>query len=72
MALGLKPVGLSFGEKDTTYFLGRERVLSSEEGGMPRWRRALFGFLSRNSTSATEFFQIPPERVVELGSHVAV
>ena len=37
---------------------------------MPRWRRKLFVLLQRNAKSATEFFGIPPNRVVELGAQV--
>jgi KUP system potassium uptake protein len=37
---------------------------------MAKWRKLLFGFMARNARSATEYFGIPPDRVVELGTHV--
>jgi KUP system potassium uptake protein len=37
---------------------------------MSRWRKALFAIMSRNARSATEFFQIPPNRVIELGAQI--
>jgi KUP system potassium uptake protein len=37
---------------------------------MARWRKALFGFLSRNARPATSFFHLPPNRVVELGAQI--
>ncbi len=55
-----------------TYFLGRETVLSSARPGMARWRERLFGLLMRNARSAASFFQLPPNRVVELGAQVEI
>ena len=55
---------------DTSYYLGRERLLSTGPSRMARWRKKLFGFMSRNARSATEFFAIPPNRVVELGAQI--
>ena len=55
----------------TTYYLGRERLIASgEKTSLARWRKKLFIFMSRNSRSATDFFNIPSNRVVELGAHV--
>jgi KUP system potassium uptake protein len=55
----------------TTYYLGRERLIfDRRRPGMANWRKHLFIFMSRNSRSATEFFQIPPNRVVELGAQL--
>ncbi|MBA3644655.1 MAG: potassium transporter Kup [Gemmatimonadaceae bacterium] len=54
---------------DTTYYLGRERLIfDPKQRGLANWRKHLFIFMSRNSRSATEFYQIPPNRVVELGA----
>lgn len=53
-----------------SYFLGRETLLSSGGSPMGRWRKALFSFISRNSQSATQYFGIPPDRVVELGMQI--
>ena len=54
----------------TSYYLGRERLVLTGEARMSRWRKRLFALMSRNARSATEFFQIPPNRVVELGAQI--
>ena len=53
-----------------SYFLGREQLISTGGSGMGRWREALFAYLSRNAQSATVYFRVPPNRVVELGAQV--
>ncbi|HEV7993377.1 MAG TPA: potassium transporter Kup [Gemmatimonadaceae bacterium] len=55
---------------DTSYYLGRERLVLTGHAKMHRWRKALFALMSRNARSATEFFQIPPNRVIELGAQI--
>ena len=55
---------------DTTYFLGRETIISTSRRGMVLWREKLFAIMSRNATTATAFFGIPPDRVVELGEQI--
>jgi KUP system potassium uptake protein len=62
--------GLKVVEEETSYFLGRETLLTSGRSPLPRWRKALFAFLSRNARPATAFFGIPPNRVVEMGMQV--
>jgi KUP system potassium uptake protein len=62
--------GLRARPSDTSYFLGRERLIPTGRSRMVRWRKKLFSFLSRNALSATEFFGIPPNRVVELGAQI--
>jgi KUP system potassium uptake protein len=62
--------GIDVGLHETSFFLGRETLIATGSSGMWRWRVALFSFLSRNSHSATEFFGLPPGRVVELGMQV--
>jgi KUP system potassium uptake protein len=64
--------GLAFPPMETSYFLGRERVLSTSRKGMSRWRERLFAVISNNARSATAFFNIPPNRVVELGAQVEI
>lgn len=54
----------------TTYFLGRETLLVTSRPGLMIWREKLFALISRNARSATTFFGIPPDRVIELGSQV--
>ena len=55
---------------EISYYLGRERLLPTGSSKMARWRKAIFIVLSRNARSATEFFNIPPNRVVELGTQI--
>jgi KUP system potassium uptake protein len=56
--------------KDTTYYLGRERLFPTGSARLAAWRKKLYIFLSQNSRSATEYFGIPPNRVVELGAQI--
>ena len=62
--------GLETRRADTSYFLGRETLLMTNKKGMARWRKMLFAFMSRNARPANVFFQIPPNRVVELGAQI--
>jgi KUP system potassium uptake protein len=62
--------GLHTRRQETSYFLGRERLIPTGKSRMMRWRKKLFAFLSRNALSATEFFGIPSNRVVELGAQI--
>ena len=62
--------GLSTKRNETSYFLGRERLVLTGKSPMARWRKSLFAVMSRNARSATEYFGIPPNRVVELGAQV--
>lgn len=63
--------GLQIPLEDITFFLGRETLIASNKsGGMALWREHLFSFMSRNSYRATSFFQIPYERVIEIGSQI--
>jgi KUP system potassium uptake protein len=62
--------GLRVKLSETSYYLGRETLLTTGKSGMWGWRKALFSFLSRNARPATAFFGIPPNRVVELGMQV--
>lgn len=68
-----EPFGLRVDMERTTFYLGRETLIPTREiKGMTLWREKLFAFMSRNSLQATAFFNIPPERVVELGQHVEI
>jgi KUP system potassium uptake protein len=62
--------GLPIDFSDTTYYLGRETFLATDEGQMGRFTEALFGFMSRNATPATAYFGLPPDRVVEIGLQI--
>jgi len=61
---------LRVNESDISFYLGRETLLSMKGSGMAEWRKVLFRFLSRNARSATDFFEIPPNRVVEIGAQI--
>jgi len=54
----------------TTFFLGRETLVTSERHGMAQWRENLFAFMSRNALRATAFFKIPANQVFEVGAQV--
>jgi KUP system potassium uptake protein len=55
-----------------TFFLGRENLIVTEHPGMAKWRIALFSYLARNAQPVTKFFNIPPDRVVEMGAQIAL
>jgi len=63
--------GVKFDIMRTSFFLSRRTLIPGRASRMPRWQDLLFIFLNRNSTRAADFFQIPPSRVVELGTQVA-
>ena len=62
--------GLTASPTDTTYYLGRQTLLTTGKSALARWRKILFSFLSKNSRAPTEFFNLPPNRVVELGLQI--
>ncbi len=62
--------GLLVDPDTTSFYLGRETLLTTGKSGMARWRKALFAFLSRNARTATSFFGLPPNRVVEMGAQI--
>jgi len=65
-----KAHGLAADLMNTTFYLGRESLLTGGGAKMMSWRKSLFAFMSRNAWNATTFFSIPPGRVVELGTQV--
>ncbi|WP_437637999.1 potassium transporter Kup [Sorangium sp. So ce854] len=67
---GCKRHGLTIDLGRTSYYLGRETLLTTGSSKMSRWRKALFAFISRNARPATAYFGLPPNRVVELGMQV--
>ncbi len=62
--------GLPYAPESTSYYLGRETLLPTGKSRMWRWRKALFSFISKNARSATQYFGIPADRVVELGMQI--
>ncbi|MBP2159946.1 MULTISPECIES: potassium transporter Kup [Asticcacaulis] len=72
-ALGVcRKLGLKFDIMATSFFLGKRNVVPSANSGMPLWQDKLYIFLMRNAANPTDFFHIPPGRVVELGTQVTV
>ena len=65
-------LGLEFDLAATSFFVSREIIIPSLQPGMALWRERLFKHMSKNAYSATEFFHIPTERVVELGTQVEI
>ena len=63
-------VGLQCPLMETSFFLSREQVFVARGQGLRAWRQQLFALMLRNAANATDFFRIPPNRVIELGSHV--
>jgi len=68
----LKEEGIEADAMQVSFFLGRESVVPAAVPKMSRWRHWLFMVMARNAVSATEFFRIPSDRVVELGVRVAI
>ena len=66
----LGEAGIKTKRMDTTYYLGREQIIATDSRGMSRWRKRIFAIMARNSRSATQYFGIPPNRVVELGTQI--
>jgi len=62
--------GLTTEPLTTTYYLGRQTLLTRGTAKFAKWRKLLFAFLSRNSRTPTAFFNLPPGRVVELGVQI--
>ena len=62
--------GLIHTVEHTTFFLGRENLVATKRPGMARWRVSLFAFMSRNAQPATKFFNIPADRVMEIGAQI--
>ena len=63
---GMEPVEMM----ETSFFLGRETIVPNRVPAMTRWRQKLFIWMFRNADTATVFFQLPTNRVVELGTQV--
>ena len=64
--------GLPFEMMETTFVLGRDTVIPTRLPGMAIWREHLFAWMTRNAASAKDFFRIPANRVIELGSQIEI
>ncbi|MDF2692701.1 MAG: trkD [Labilithrix sp.] len=65
-----RAVGFPIGDHEVSYYLGRETLLTTGTSKLATWRKRVFSLMSRNAQPATAFFNIPPNRVVELGTQV--
>ena len=63
--------GMRADPSDTTYYLGRAVLRPVGPAPMMRWRKRVYAFMTRNASSATDFFGIPSDRVIELGARIA-
>src|SRR5690606_17948306 len=68
----LRQNNIHFNISETTFVLGRETILPSNEPNMPLWRERLFAFMTRNAQRPTAFFKIPPNQVIEVGIQVEI
>ncbi len=68
----LRQNNIHFNIKETTFVLGRETILPSNEPNMSLWRERLFAFMSKNAQRPTAFFKIPPNQVIEVGIQVEI
>jgi KUP system potassium uptake protein len=58
---------------DVTYYVGHETVVRRDDGsGLPRWLEALLALMQRNSAHVSDFFQLPPDTVFEIGCQISV
>jgi KUP system potassium uptake protein len=70
---GIDSIGEPFNMMSTSFFLGRQKLIPSKDyPGMALWRERLFAWMTKSSESAMEFFKLPTNRVVELGSQVQI
>lgn len=69
---GLDIVGKPIDIDDVTFFLGREIAIPSDVHAMPEWRERYFAFMLRSAASASRFFHLPSDRIVEIGSQVQI
>jgi KUP system potassium uptake protein len=71
--LGLHEVhGLEFQMMETSFFIARQTVISVPGRGMAPWREHLYIAMSRNARAAADYYQIPANRVIELGTQVEI
>jgi KUP system potassium uptake protein len=69
----IKTCGEPFNMMSTSFFLGRQKLIASKKAaGMALWRERLFAWMMKSSESAMEFFKLPTNRVVELGSQLQI
>jgi KUP system potassium uptake protein len=67
-----KEAGLAFEMMETSFFIARQTVIPTVGHGMALWRETLFATMSRNARDAADYFRVPPNRVIELGTQVEI
>jgi KUP system potassium uptake protein len=67
-----RKLGLQFDIMSTSFFLSRRALRRAPRSGMPRWQDRLFISLARSANDATDYFQVPTDRVVEVGTQVTI
>ena len=67
-----RKLGWQFDIMSTSFFLSRRALRPAAQSGMPRWQDRLFIALARSANDATDYFQIPTDRVVEVGTQVTI
>ena len=72
LALMEKEQGLKLELNDTSFFLARDTIVPSKLPGMAIWRERLFGWMMQNAAKPSDFFKIPANRVVELGTKIEI
>ena len=64
--------GLEFDMMRTSFFISRQNVIPTVGSGMAIWRESLFALMSRNARDAADYYQIPANRVIELGTQIEI
>ena len=72
LELGQPQIGTRCELMDTSFFIARESVVPSKLPGMSMWRERLFAWMHQNGAKPSDFFHIPANRVVELGTKVEI
>ncbi|MDO8305485.1 KUP/HAK/KT family potassium transporter, partial [Herminiimonas sp.] len=67
-----KDYGLEFSMMETSFFIARQTVVSTTQGGMAHWREQMFATMSRNARDAADYYKVPTNRVIELGTQIEI
>ena len=68
----IKEVNAIFDKDKASFFIGRENIFATELPGMALWREKLFSIIFKNELPATQYFELPKNRVIEVGTQVAI
>jgi KUP system potassium uptake protein len=67
-----EPLGLKFEMMETSFYIARQTVIPTIGGGMALWREAMYATMARNARDAADYFRLPSNRVIELGTQVEI